>query len=109
MGQTKRVPIGRVIKRRLSAENLDLFAQLRKLECTCDPEQKYWEERCPGCVQHWDLYRVFWRTLVPRPKPWEHPCILDIRGNGDDDAEALTRALEDALEARGGILRGTQR
>jgi hypothetical protein len=110
MSNTKRTPINRPARRNFSAECLDLFDQMQRLECTCKPPRivknssgfgNVWkQERCSDCTKWRGLHRQFMDTLQPRPKPWQYPCIIPPDGRGDDDAEALTAELENALSER---------
>jgi hypothetical protein len=82
-------------------EALDIFSQMQEIECTCKarwPAKGY--DDCRGCKRWWSLQSGLFHSLVPPPKPWEFPCILNIRGEGDEDATRLTRELEEALAER---------
>jgi hypothetical protein len=98
---TKRVPINRPARGRITPAALDLFSEMQSLECTCKvrwPAKGY--DRCPGCKRWWNLHSEFFDSLVPHPKPWQFPCVLNIRGEGDEDAARLTAELEAALAER---------
>jgi hypothetical protein len=106
---TKRTPINRPARRRFSPETLDLFRQMRDLECSCkrrwvtrkDGHGGYWgHTECRDCTVWNKLHSQLLVSLSPRPKPWEYPAVQDLNGHGGENSEELTRALEAALEAR---------
>ena len=56
---TKRIPIHRPIRAQIPLEALDLFREMKNVECTCPPidwKGRYWErQECPGCERWWAL------------------------------------------------------
>ena len=57
---TKRIPIYRPIRAQIPPEALDLFREMKNVECTFPPidwKGRYWErQECPGCERLWSLH-----------------------------------------------------
>jgi hypothetical protein len=118
---TKRTPIRRSSKTRISDEALKIFRQMQRVECTCGPRYlrenvsrpevgficnpgKTWAypPKCRGC-QRWEaLHDKLAEALKWQPETWQITCIPSPNGGWwDDTAVALQHELEAALAERG--------
>ena len=114
---TKRIPIHRPIRAQIPLEALDLFREMKNVECTCPPidwEGRYWERQgCPGCERWWDLHSRL-AQILPGIRPWHWPVIESPRAQcpypdgscaaaqwrPNEAAQARWRELEAALKER---------
>jgi hypothetical protein len=95
---TKRVPINRPARGRLSPAALDAFRRMRRLKCSCSSETAWiYGRQCDGCKTwkhlHWTLHREL------KLRPWDFYGVVDIHGHGNEAERARTRELEAALAA----------
>jgi hypothetical protein len=78
---TKRTPIRRDTRMRLTPEALAAFRTMRTLaaRCTCQPldwSGEFWRRRrCNACDGWWAAHNVLHRALAL--KPWEWPAVQD--------------------------------
>lgn len=80
---TKRTPLARAAKDKITPEMVDLFKRMRRLEygCTCPPinwNGKYWEHsngECASCTKWWKLHSLLWRSMNLHPGDW--PAIAN--------------------------------
>jgi hypothetical protein len=110
---TKRIPIHRPIRAQIPLEALDLFREMKNVECTCLPidwEGRYWERQgCPGCERWWDLhsrlahiagnttwYRLSSKALAPNAYPAGRTGAVEP----NERAQVRWRELEVALGER---------
>ena len=76
---TKRRPLRRDLKRRITPEAIDAFRRMEALRaaCTCAPRDwagEYWKHRqCASCEEWWAVHNVLHGGLGL--KPWEWPAI----------------------------------
>jgi hypothetical protein len=117
---TKRVPIHRATRPRISDEAVDIFRQMQCIRCTCGPPRlrkvvsrpeigqfvspgEVWEDppECHGCKQ-WDaLHDRLAEALRWTPETWQVYCIPPPRGGWHGDLEVkLQSELEAALAER---------
>jgi hypothetical protein len=112
---TKRVPISRSPKGRISDAALTAFERLQALEllCSCPPRNghdEYWKfEPCAACDGWWDEHNILHREIGA--KPWEWPCVqspavqnpwpegsyMDSKWEPNVEAQERYRQLEAAL------------
>lgn len=90
---TKRTPIGRPPKRRITAKAVELFRQMEETECSCERinwNGDYWDhERCAGCERWSQLHGELHREL--RAAPWQWPVYEgpDVECNYTPQPEAV--------------------
>ena len=79
---TKRTPIGRPPRARISRQAIALFREMEAIVCTCLPRDwnEYWKhEECAGCKRWWELHSDLHDEL--ELKPWQWPAY---RNPADD-------------------------
>jgi hypothetical protein len=101
---TKRTPIKRPLRPRITAQAISTFRAMNKTVCTCPPPSVTEgvaggvQPRCHGCEEWFRLHSILHRELGCRP--WEYPCVQHPDTEGAKaDAVARWRELEAA--ARG--------
>ena len=111
---TKRTPLRRDLKRRLSPEAIEAFKRMEALRaaCTCEPvdwDGEYWKHRpCAPCEAWWLVHNVLHAELGCKPHEWpciEHPDSVTPYPEGsyaarhwkpDERGRALYRELAEA-------------
>ena len=119
---TKRTPINREQRRRITPEAIEAFRRIKKVEgaCTCPPRDwggEYWkhEPSCDACSEWSAAESVLSKELALRP--WEWPAVLHPDAQcpfpagsyaaerwhreKDEDAIARYREMEEALARLG--------
>ena len=96
---TKRTPIKRPHRPKITPKAITIFRSMQQLVCTCPPPTAGGvPTECPGCAEWLRLHNVLHRELNLRP--WQFPCIAVPGTEGATaDQIALYRELEAA--ARG--------
>jgi hypothetical protein len=114
---TKRRTIKRPPRAVITPRAIELFNQLRAVECTCEPvdwKGEYWKHQpCPGCQEWWRLHSLLHRELDCQVYQW--PCVQnpdapdyyppDHANHGkmvNPEARRLWRQLEQAAAAAEG-------
>jgi hypothetical protein len=69
---TKRVPLRRELKRRITPEVLDVFATMENIECTC-PDDGVETPLCKDC-EIWNDANTVLRGLL-KLRPWWWPTV----------------------------------
>jgi hypothetical protein len=120
-------------EQRIPREAIDAFRQMKEIECDCvDPAldwvgEHYRHHPCSGSAEWWSLHRIIHRALKLPPDLWpclQHPNasppdysprsflgeqypggrgVVDARWRPDEQAQALYRMLDAALEDEKGI------
>jgi hypothetical protein len=106
---TKRTPLRRRTKTRISDAALRIFREMQDIECTCGPVRKHPPE-CHGC-KRWDaLHEQLVEALRWNLETWQATCIPSPDGGGwhDDLAVQLQCDLEAALAERSPGTRSAQ-
>jgi hypothetical protein len=75
---TKRTPIARAVKSKISPAAIDAFRKMQKLElqCTCPPIDwagKHWERPgrpCRACKERSNAHHLLWKELRLPPHHW---------------------------------------
>jgi hypothetical protein len=111
---TKRTPIRRAAKVRITPEAIAAFEAMRaaRARCTCSPIDwlgDFWRRRpCDACEVWWRAHKVLHSALALRPWEWpaiqdpEEPCPYPAgsyaagRWRLDERAVALWQQLEEA-------------
>jgi hypothetical protein len=103
---TKRTAIARPRRGHLVPEALDIFDEMKKLECSCGVGSNGMNQ-CPGCQRWWSLHSRL-AGLLPGTRPWHWPVIENpdecacpkghLRPN--EQGQARWRELEAALAER---------
>jgi hypothetical protein len=96
---TKRRPINRPARPRISDEALAIFSKMRRIECTCRSGSL---GDCRGCKRWEALHEQLADALRWQPETWQIWCIPGLNRDWRDElAEVLESELEAALAARG--------
>jgi hypothetical protein len=92
---TKRVPLKRDLRRRITPEVVAAFKRMQAADAACDCAEKH-ERRedwwpCEHRDEWWEAHRIIHRALGM--KPWNWPCVLKpgSKLHGDDDEKAVER------------------
>src|SRR3954470_6284501 len=111
---TKRTPLRRDLKRKITPEAIDAFRHMEALRtaCTCEPRDwagEHWKHRCCAtCDEWWRVHSVLHNELGLRPWEWpavEHPDAASPYPAGsyasehwkpDERGRALYRELDAA-------------
>jgi hypothetical protein len=101
----KRRRIVRLPRLKISAEVLEAFREIKKLEkqCSCQPLASgvdHWKQgECPACQQWWTLQTIIHRALGLPPNFW--PCLREPprRDGGQVYSSPAAIALYEELEA----------
>jgi hypothetical protein len=109
MSGTKRIPIYRQARPRLTAKAIELFRQMKPLHrlCTCapPPPNQLWKKAdCPACCQWYDL-QAEWHTELGG-KPWNWPIIRQTLAECEGGQRELWQELEAASKAARASLAG---
>jgi hypothetical protein len=94
---TKRTPISRPARGRITPEVLDLFAKMQTLSCKRPPAR--YECGCADCREWERLHRELWDALGGQ-KPWHRSCVVTPCGIWDESSKRMTAELEAALAER---------
>jgi hypothetical protein len=114
---TKRKPVGRPLRQKITPEILATFRTMQELESACSCESIDWTDRnytkhrpCAACDEWWGRHAILHRSLNLKPWEWpavENPDALNPYPEGSQAAQdhkpdlrgrELYRALEKAAE-----------
>ena len=111
---TRRTPLRRDMKRRLTPEAIDAFRRMEALRAACTCPARDWDGKpsehrsCASCEEWWDVHKVLHDALGRQPHEWpciEHPDAVCPYPAGsfaagqwrrDERAVALYRELKEA-------------
>jgi hypothetical protein len=93
----------------ISAAALDVYVEMKKVRCTCEPEirppDEGWElwEECSGCRQWFALNHALLRMLGKAVPVYEYAVVPPSSGMAVEPGRAVERmcAFEEALAANG--------